>query len=76
MIDMAKTKFHGDKFAKLLAAWDNVMVHIDESIVDTDLKGSIFEQQMGKSVEMIEYILQDVPAGTRRSRKQNVQIPV
>ena len=31
------------------------MIHIDESTVDTDLKGFIFEQQMKKSAKMIEY---------------------
>ena len=51
MIDLVKTKLHGDKLAELLATWDNVMIHIDGSIVDTDLKGSIFERQMEKSAE-------------------------
>ena len=32
------------------------MVYIGESTVDTDLKGSIFEQQMGKSVKMTEFL--------------------
>ena len=50
MIDLVKTKLHGDKLAESRATWDNVMVRVD-SIVDTDLKGSIFEQQMGKSVK-------------------------
>ena len=41
------------------------MMHIDESTVDTELKGSIFEQQMKKSVEMIEYfkVYQRAPEG-------------
>ena len=55
MIDLVKTKLHGDKLAEFLATWDDVMIHIDESTVDTDLKGSIFEQQMEKSAKMIEY---------------------
>ena len=65
MIDLVKTKLHGDKLAEFLATWDNVMIHIDESIVDTDLKGSIFEQQMEKSVKMIEYfkMYQRAPEG-------------
>ena len=65
MVDLAKTKFHGDKLAEFLATWDNVIIHIDESIVDTDLKGSIFEQQMWKSVEMTEYskMYQRAPEG-------------
>ena len=52
MIDLAKTKLHGDKFAESLATWDNVMTHIDESTVDTNLKDSIFERQMEKSVKI------------------------
>ena len=41
------------------------MIHIDEGIVDTDLKGSIFEQQMEKFVEMTEYfkMYQRAPEG-------------
>ena len=31
MIDLVKTKLHGDKLAGFLATWDNVMIHIDES---------------------------------------------
>ena len=46
IVDLVKTKLHGDKFAEFLATWDNVMIHIDETTADTDLKGSIFEQQM------------------------------
>ena len=65
MVDLVKTKLHGDKLAEFLAIWDNVMVHIDESTVDTDLKGSIFEQQVGKSVKMTEYfkMYQRAPEG-------------
>ena len=65
MIDLVKTKLHGDKFAEFLATWDNVMIHIGESTVDTDLKGSIFEQQMEKSVKMTEYfkMYQRAPEG-------------
>ena len=65
MIDLAKTKLHGDRLAAFLATWDNVMIHIDESTVDTDLKGSIFEQQMEKSVKMTEYfkMCQRAPEG-------------
>jgi hypothetical protein len=55
VIDLAKTKLHGDKLAEFLTTWDNVMIHIDESIVDTDLKGSIFEQKMEKFAKMVEY---------------------
>ena len=55
MIGLVKTKFHGDNIAESLATWDNVMIHIDESTVDTDLKGSIFEQQVEKFVKMTEY---------------------
>ena len=41
------------------------MIHIDESIADTDLKGSICEQQMEKSVKMTEYfkMYQRAPEG-------------
>ena len=46
---------HGDKLAEFLATWDDIMIHIDESTVDTDLKGSIFEQ-MEKPAKMIEYL--------------------
>ena len=65
MIDLVKTQLHGDKLAEFLATWDNVMIHIDESTVDTDLKGSIFEQQMDKSVKMTEYfkMYQRAPEG-------------
>ena len=65
MIDLVKTKFHGDKLAEFLATWGNVMSHIDETIVDTDLKGSIFEQQKEKSVKMTEYfkVYQRAPDG-------------
>ena len=72
MAYLAKIELHGDKLAEFLATWDNVMIHIGESTVDTDLKGSIFEQ-MEKSVEMAEYfkMYQGAP---RRARKQNVQI--
>ena len=73
IIDLEKTEIHGDKLAEFLATWDNVMIHIDESTIDTGLKGSIFEQHMEKLVKMT--IFQDVPTGPRRSRKQNVPIP-
>ena len=65
MIDLAKTKLHGDKLAEFVATCDNVMIHIGESIVDADLKGSISEQQMEKSVEIIEYfkMYQQAPEG-------------
>ena len=65
MIDLVKTNLHGDKIAEFLATWDNVMIHIDESTVDTDLKGSIFEQKMEKFVKMIEYfkMYQRAPEG-------------
>ena len=65
MIDLVKTKLHGDKLAESPATWDNVMIHIDESTVDTDLKGSIFEQQMEKFEEMTEYfkMYQRAPEG-------------
>ena len=45
--------------------WDNFMIHIDESTVDTDLKGSISEQQMENSVKMTEYfkMYQRAPEG-------------
>ena len=78
MIDLVKAKLHGDRLAEFLATWDNVMIHIDESTVDTDLKGSTFEQQVEKFVEVCENdgVLQDVPTGPRRSREQNLQIPV
>ena len=36
MVDLMKTKMHGDKLAEFLAMWDNVMIHTDESIVDAD----------------------------------------
>ena len=52
--DQVKTKFHGDKLAESLATWDNVMIHIDASTVDTYLKGSISEPQMEKFVKMTE----------------------
>ena len=41
------------------------MIHIDESTVNADLKGSIFEQQMEKSVKMTEYfkMYQRAPEG-------------
>ena len=55
IVDLVKTKVHGDKSAEFLSTWGNVMIHIDESTVDTDLKGSIFEQQMERSVKMTEY---------------------
>ena len=54
VVDLVKTKSHGDELAGFLATWGNVIIHIDESTVDTDLKGSIFEQQMGKSMKMAE----------------------
>ena len=38
IIDLVKTKLHGDKFVEYLATGDNVMIHIDESTVDTVLK--------------------------------------
>ena len=65
MIDLAKTKLHGDKLAEFLATWDDVMIHIDESTVDADLKGSIFEQQTEQSVKMTEYfkMCQRAPEG-------------
>ena len=65
MIDLVRTKLHGDNLAELLATWDNVMIHIGESIVDTDLKVSISEQQMEKSVKMTEYfkMYQRAPEG-------------
>ena len=65
MIDLVNTKLHGDKLAECLATWGNVMIHIDESIADTDLKGSIFEQQMEKFVKMTEYfnMYQRAPEG-------------
>ena len=44
MVDLVKTKLHGDKLAEFLTTWDNVVIHIDDSTVDTDLKGSISEQ--------------------------------
>ena len=65
MVDLVKTKLHGDKLAESLATWENVVIHIDESIVDIDLEGSIFEQQMEKSVMMAEYfkMYQRAPEG-------------
>ena len=65
MIDLAKTKLQGDKLAEFLATWDNVMIHIDESTVDTGLKGSILEQRMEKSVKMTGYfkMYQGAPEG-------------
>ena len=41
------------------------MIHVDESTVDTDLEGSIFEQHMEKSAKMTEYfkMYQQVPEG-------------
>ena len=65
MKDVVKAKLHGDKFAEFLATWDNVMIHIGENIVDADLKGSIFEQQMEKSAKMTEYfkMYQRAPEG-------------
>ena len=43
------------------------MTHIDESTVDTDLKSSIFEQQMEKFVKMTEYLkmCQRAPEGLK-----------
>ena len=46
MVELVETILHGDKLAEFLATWDNVMIHIDEGTVGTDLKGSIFDQQM------------------------------
>ena len=65
MVDLAKTKVHGDKSAEILATWDNVTIHIDECTVDTDLKGSISEQQMEKLAKMIGYfnMYQQAPEG-------------
>lgn len=65
IIDLAKTKLHGDKLAEFLARGTNVMIHIDESTLDTDLKGSIVEQQTEKFVKMSEYfkMYQRAPEG-------------
>ena len=62
MIDLVKTKLHGDKLAEFLATWDNVMIYIDESTADTDLKGSIFEHQMAKMIEHFK-MYQQAPEG-------------
>ena len=56
IIDLVKAKLHGDKLAEFLATWDNVMIHIDDSTVDTDLKGSICKKQMEKVCEAVEVL--------------------